>query len=398
MIRTSRVVGRIAAGALIIGTVVAGAAPAQAAAGDWKQDGFSPARTYFNPNESTITPSTINAVTQRWRVLLPAQTCGVATAPVVAGGRVFVADEKGIGAYRATTGRLLWHRNSARLLGDAHLAFSGGLLLAVPAVADEHCGPVQDNVLLGLDPATGALRWQARTAVPMRSLVVDRGVAVVSGASASAGAVVTAFRVSDGAQRWRRNGLLSSGVSAAGRLLLSRVSPAGLVAVSVTTGKTLWRVARRGTVLAATPAGDLVYVGEIRPGDVEDLVCLRATNGSVAWRSGDAGFLGELATDGRRVYTLIGNGFTARDALTGAAVWTTDLESDPGQPSLAGGLLYAKSEFTGLAILNVTNGHRAAPGDGFGSFDEQEPDPPTVANGWLFLASASNARVIAYAP
>ncbi|GAB1644873.1 PQQ-binding-like beta-propeller repeat protein [Krasilnikovia sp. MM14-A1259] len=385
---------RIVAAALILGTVAAGAVPAQAAAGDWKQEGFGAARTFSNPNESIITAANVGAARLRWSVRLPGE-CGfpplLPTAPLVAGGRVFVPDNTKLGAYRSTTGRLLWSHTWPALLGSAHVAFSSGRLLAVTTGCTNHG---QDNVLLALDPTTGAVRWQARTTAPMRSLVADRGLAVVSGSSASATPAVTAFRITDGARMWQRSGFLSSGVSAGGRILLSRVGAAGLTAVSATTGATLWNAAHAWQALAASPAGDLVYVKE----GSTTLVCLRATNGSVVWRVRDAAFLGALATDGRRVYELIVNGFTARHARTGARQWSVDLGQDPGQPSLAGGLLYAKDESSGLAILNVTNGRVVAPGDRFGVFDEQEPQPPSVANGWLFLDSGVTGQLAAYAP
>jgi outer membrane protein assembly factor BamB len=398
---------RAVCGGTVAALLVAGAAagsspvPVPAASGAWPQEGFGPGRTYDNPNETVINAYTIHTMHARWARTLNEGTCGgysgrSGSGPLVSGGLVFVADGTGITALRAATGRLLWHRPAPTR--SQRIALAGGRLLVATTACRDRAG-----TLLAVDPATGARRWHRTLSdVPMESLVADAGVAVVSGTTASpSSSVTTAFNVSDGTLTWRRHGYVSPGVSAAGRVILNRPNRPGLLAVSVRTGATLWRATRQGRAVAASPAGDLAYVDS-----AGTLSCLRATSGAAVWSAAAGGGSvrsDQVATDAGRVYYAVVNGMAARHARTGRLLWVTDLEADAGPPSRAGGLLYAKNEFAGLAVLNPATGRAvpaARPGSFLpaGTFEEEEEVPPVVVDGRLYLLSAADRTLRMYEP
>ncbi|RZU53515.1 outer membrane protein assembly factor BamB [Krasilnikovia cinnamomea] len=284
-------------------------------------------------------------------------SCSGTTPPLVATGRVFVADETGVGAYQAKTGRRIWHHrwDSPDQASTPSMALSGGLLLV--GVADcESVSSVGGDVF-AFNVATGRLKWHQSLPRPAHSLLVDKGVVVTSGASDTLG--VTAYRVRDGRELWTLQGYFA-GAAAHGRLFVSGAYDVFRVAaVSITTGRTIWTTPDLsssvvGGVVAATPAGDLVYTAY-----ESGLLCLRSSNGSIVWR--DPNPNGQLATDGRRVYRASGNAIEALSARTGRRLWTTGLAGSTSQPVRAGGLLYTVvSGGKPLGILNAANGSIAS--------------------------------------
>lgn len=381
------VAGLLAAGAV----AVVQPSPAMAAAIEWAQPGYAAGRTFYNPDESVINAGSINDLGHRWAVGLPPSpqlSCTGPSAPLVSGGRVFVTTELGIAAYHAYTGGLLWHFVWA-LPDDERtpqLAVSGGVLLA----ANTDCNSTSDpnGRLLALNAATGSVRWSANTDAPARSLVVDKGIAVVAGGSASDSDTVNAFRVSDGKFRWGRTGYWSPGVSAGGKLLLSRTDAAGTSAVAITTGKTLWTKKKMWFGAAATPAGDHFYVTDVKGA----LICIKSSNGAVVWTA--KGASGLIAADGKRVYRSVTDGVEALNAKNGKRLWDTAFGGDTGQPVRAGGLVYtAVDGGEPLGILNAATGSFASPGWHLGSLDTGNV---VVTGGQLYLVNGNT--LYAYAP
>src|SRR5688572_11885768 len=91
------------AATVAVTATAATASPASAGAVDWAQDGFGAGNTGTNPYERTITASNAGALRYRWSVLsgVSRGTCMFQAPPVVADGRLFLADQSGFGAYRA---------------------------------------------------------------------------------------------------------------------------------------------------------------------------------------------------------------------------------------------------------------------------------------------------------
>jgi outer membrane assembly lipoprotein YfgL len=117
-----------------------------------------------------------------WRQKLPAQGY---TAPLVAGGRVFVlAADRSVTALDGQTGRKLWTQQRP---GEPLVLRQGGVMLAV----GDTLVVGQSGRLAGLNPNTGAIRWEAPVASPRGINDVERLVDLV-GSTSRVGDVVCA--------------------------------------------------------------------------------------------------------------------------------------------------------------------------------------------------------------
>ena len=109
-----------------------------------------------------------------WRQKLPSVTL---TSPLVAGARVFLTSaDRTVSAFDAATGRKLWSQQRS---GDALILGQPGILMAV----EDTLLTTQGGRLLGLNPQTGAIRWDAAVAVGRGVNEVERLVDLVSGTS-----------------------------------------------------------------------------------------------------------------------------------------------------------------------------------------------------------------------
>jgi outer membrane protein assembly factor BamB len=353
--------------------LVGGPAPAV-----WDHAGYDAEDSYYNPHESAINAGSINHLTRAWTVRLRQldPSCAGPSTPLLAGGRVFVTDALGISAYQASDGRPLWHFTS-EVPDDSltpYLAVSGNTLIA--ASGDCHSNSDPNGLLTALNVATGKPTWHVATDIPVATLAVDKGVAVISGSSPSDELTTLAFRATDGKALWNKPLFSSSGVSANGRLLLTRSSTTS--AADIVTGRVLWTQPSAWTAQAATPAGDHFVVTS-----GTTLASLNAADGAVNWSAANkAGTL--LATDGRRIYRAAGRVAEALDAQTGHTAWSRTLPTEATQPLRAGGLLY-----TGGPILNAATGAIAGPATAY-------PGHQLPAGGHLY--TATDTTLSSFAP
>jgi outer membrane protein assembly factor BamB len=393
----ARLSALLAAGMLCAAPSAAVAAPgapaAAPAAGQWAQPGYGAENTFYNPGESVINAGTVNGVKRRWTAALAVtdqETCASPSAPLVSGGRVFVTDVLGIAAYQAGTGRLAWRHTWAFPEDEStpKLAVAGGLLLAANFGCQSQSDP--DGAVAAFDVASGRQAWRTETDTPLESLVVDKGMAVVSGSSPSDDPEVIGIRVSDGKQRWNVDQYQSPlGVSAGGRVLIGSTSGVQTRAVSVTTGATLWSKPVAWNAVAATPAGDRFYVSAAGGA----MICVDAADGAAQWTAASGGNK-PIAADGKRVYLAAGKGIEAVNARTGLRAWTARFGGDTGQPVRAGGLLFtAVGAGKPLGIVNAATGKAASPGRQFGTLAGGNA---VVAAGWIYLTRGNS--LFGYAP
>ncbi len=109
-----------------------------------------------------------------WRQKLSAQSF---TAPLVAGKRVFVLGaDRSVHAFDGQTGRRLW---SQQRPGDPLVLRQGGTMLAV---GDTLVVGLSGR-LVGMNPLSGASRWEAPISTPRGTNEVERLVDLVGGAS-----------------------------------------------------------------------------------------------------------------------------------------------------------------------------------------------------------------------
>ncbi|MDQ6693500.1 MAG: PQQ-like beta-propeller repeat protein [Chloroflexota bacterium] len=148
------------AGALV-GLHMPAAAANPLPTGDWPMYGHDPARTNFNPAETTINRGTEPKLQQLWQANIGSNGTPPSGAPSVANGRVYVASSTADGpnffAFDAVTGVRAW------TAGVGHIevgCFNVGVG-ATPAIAgDTVIAGGGDAAYYGLDAATGAQRWR----------------------------------------------------------------------------------------------------------------------------------------------------------------------------------------------------------------------------------------------
>ncbi|GIF25157.1 hypothetical protein Ate02nite_78870 [Paractinoplanes tereljensis] len=330
--------------AVVFAVGLSGGSAAAAPAG-WDHPGYDAEDSYYNPGESVINANTIAKLTKRWSVTLRKHegSCGGFGAPIVTGGRVVATDQLGISAYQASTGAPAWSFNWPDP-GDADtavLAASGSTVIAANGDCNSNSDP--DGSLRALDLTTGKVRWWVDSDMPIYTVVVDKGMVVVSGESPSDEQAVVAYRVADGKQAWRKVDYEGSSVSANGYVLVNKGNTTS--AVSVTTGAPLWTKPSLWQAKAATPNADRFLVT-----NGTAMSAIKATTGAVLWTAPNkASDL--LATDGRRIYRMDDHTAEALDINSGRTLWSRALPAEGAQPIRAGGLLY-----TGGPVLSPTSG------------------------------------------
>lgn len=232
-----------------------------------------------------------------WRQKLPAQSY---TAPLVAGGRVFVlAADRSVTGFDARTGRKLWTQQRP---GEALVLQQAGVLLPV---GDTLVAGLSGR-LVGLDPLRGSVRWETALATPRGTNDVERLVDLVGRVSRQGEVVCArAFQAAVGCVDAARGSLLWSkpangaqGLHGDERFVFGSESDGKLVAWRRADGERVWTTDRlqfRG-LTAPLALGRSVVVG-----DSQGLVHLLSRE--------DGSPLNRLATDG--------SGVAAAPALAG---------------------------------------------------------------------------------
>jgi outer membrane protein assembly factor BamB len=176
---------------------------------------------------------------ESWRHKLPAQ---VATAPFVAGGRVFVLTaDRSVTALDGASGRRLWTQQRA---GDPLVLRQSGVILAV---GDTLLVGLSGR-LVGLNPLNGQVRWDAAVATPRGTNDVERLVDLVGRVSRVGGSVcVRAFQAGVGcvdADRgnlvWTKSSQGHVGVHGDERMFYGPESDGKVVAWRRSDGERVW--------------------------------------------------------------------------------------------------------------------------------------------------------------
>jgi len=197
----------------------------------------------------------------QWRQTLPAQSY---SAPLIAGARVFVLTaDRSVLAFDGNTGTKLWTQQRP---GEPLVLKQAGVLM-----------PFKNTLLVGLsgrltglDPSTGAIRWESAVATPRGTNDMERLVDLLGPADRVDDVVcVRAFQSQIGcvnAERgqsvWTRPSVGDRGVSGNERLLVAALSNGVVQAWNRSNGERLWDTERlKYRALSAplvTPRGVLV--------------------------------------------------------------------------------------------------------------------------------------------
>jgi len=211
------------------------------------------------------------------------------TAPLVAGGRVFVlAADRSVTAFDASSGRKLWNQQRP---GESLVLRQAGVLLAVGDTLVAGMG----GRLAGLNPGNGSIRWEAAIATPRGTNDIERLVDLV-GRVARDGSVVCArafqaavgcVDTARGSLLWSKPAIGSIGVHGDEKYVFGVESDGKVIA---------WR---RGDGDRAWVSERLLYRSLTAPLAVGRSVVVGDEAGLVHWLSRDDGsILTRMATDG----------------------------------------------------------------------------------------------------
>jgi eukaryotic-like serine/threonine-protein kinase len=316
--------------------------------------------------------------------------------PLVAGGRVYVADDSGmLAALDEATGDVRWTVDAgspihgtpvlvddlviagtdagtltAVRVGDGGLAWQSTVhgtisasLLALDGVL--YVGS-EDGNLYARDVATGAPRWSLPGGGPItRGPAIARGVLYVG----ATGGRFSAIDLGTHAALWSTElgpgavgtPTIGSGRVYVGRGLLASGPPHDLVALDARTGDILWHF--------ASPAGRQVHMGGLAEGVVyavsedDNVYAISADTGAQLWEARTKGSIGTLAAIvGKTVYvTSADRTVRALSADNGAELWQLNVVGTPTTPAVIDGRVFVGTNL-GRVIAIAGSGSPAASG------------------------------------
>jgi outer membrane protein assembly factor BamB len=224
-----------------------------------------------------------------WRQKMPAVSY---TAPFVAGGRVFtLTADRAVSAFDGQTGHKLWTQQRP---GEPLVLRHSGVMLAV---GDTLVVGLSGR-MVGLNPLTGSVRWEAPLAIPRGINDVERLVDLVGGVSRVGDTVCArAFQAAvgcvdaaRGAVLWTKRANGAQGVHGDDELVFGTESDGRVVAWRRDNGERVWtneRLLHRGLT------GPLALGRSVAVGDSTGLVHLLSRE--------DGSLLNRLTTDGSPV-------------------------------------------------------------------------------------------------
>lgn len=198
-----------------------------------------------------------------WRQRLSAS---VYTEPLVAGRRVFVqAADRSISGYDAETGRRLWNQSRT---GEPLVLSQPGVLLPL---GDTLVTGVAGR-LAGLNPLSGAVRWETPIATARGTNEVERLVDLTGPASRVGNSVcvrayasaVGCVDASRGSLLWSKSALGATGLGGDDRLLFATEADGRVLAWQRSSGEAGWSVDRlkHRELSAPTALGRVLAVGD----------------------------------------------------------------------------------------------------------------------------------------
>ena len=266
------------------------------------------------------TPSTLLPMEPIWTTTLPASP---AAAPVHEAGRIFVALRDGqLVAVSLADGAVAW-QVVQHVIGQPAV---GGDLLYV-ASRDE---------LLGIETATGVVRWSIPLEASLSAPLVWNAGWVIAALDTQ---TLLALRADTGETIWRQ--VMGGGIhvtpSLAGDRMYVSLDNGGVVALALMTGEPGWEQRLEGSPSEILPLDDL-FVGATD----NHFYRLSRLDGSIKWRWRTGGdIVGLPAVDEKRVYfSSLDNMLWALNRTNGVQQWSRQLSARPtAGPTHAGDLL-----------------------------------------------------------
>ncbi|MCQ8279406.1 PQQ-like beta-propeller repeat protein [Acetobacteraceae bacterium KSS8] len=299
--------------------------PAPVLTPDWQQPGRIPSHEAVN--EATTGGQA--ALKRRWTTSLGTGEGGrlvLAAEPVVAGGRIYAMDARGVvNAFDAGDGHRIWRtdtkpKKSRSSNVGGGLTFADNIIYVVDGVAES----------LALDAATGKILWRVNVGTPGRSAptVID------------------------------------------GRMFFGTIDER-LFALDVANGNQLWvyQATASDTIVFGQPAPAVVGGTVLAGFGSGDIAAIRAETGELLWSDtlGSTGGRNSILdfssvhglpviSDGTAYVISVGRVFTAIDIRSGRRLWE---RSVGGKDDLVvvGDWIFMLSQDQQLACLDKANGH-----------------------------------------
>ena len=272
----------------------------------WPTFRHDSAHTGFSPSAGPETNKTI------WT-----HSVGGVSSPVVYGGKVFIASTvRGIFAFEASSGELVWNIPTGGIIVASLAAAEGLLYVATYNNWGLGMRLFQNNQVLAYDIETGRNEWNFTVGADVfSSPVVDEG-----------------------------------------RLYIGAFD-GQVYALDARTGRLIWAFQTDDMVWSSPAVWEgLVFVGS----DDGKVYALKADNGALAWKY-DMGFLVRSSSPAISDGILYIGGFDeniyALDATTGTLIWTFASEAPVlASPAVADGKVFTGSSDSNLYALNKETG------------------------------------------
>jgi outer membrane protein assembly factor BamB len=258
---------------------------------------------------------------------------GAHGSPAVSGDLLLVGADDGAHALAIDTGEPRWAQAAPGVVRGAPALIGGIALFASTG-----------GQAVGLDAATGKVRWSVPLGAPNDTSVATADSTAVVGMTDGA---AVALDPTTGAVKWRTTvdagARIGTPAIADGRVLLASLDEGApdtrhITTLDLATGRVIWRFSSPGDRPSYTPAvADGVAITE---GETGVITALDEASGRVRWQASEPGVLEMLPTlVGDTMYGA-GNGTFAfaLDAGAGRERWRLPIKGVPYAPAITGGL------------------------------------------------------------
>ncbi len=347
--------------------------------------GFNTQHTRFNPNESTLSTSTVGHLRLAWKEFTSSP---IRSSPLVSNGMVYISStDNNVYAFNTSTGAKAWQMPTGSYREPGSFIFSSPTILDGVLYIGSN-----DHHVYAFDAVTGKQLWvTAATGGPVYSSpVVVNGVLYIGSTDDN----VYAYNISNGSLRWKvaTRGPIYSSPAVVNNIVYIGSDDYKLYALDATTGHILWTGAATSNFNTSPSVVDgVVYIGS----DDHSVYAFQATCGQAScpplWVVPTGNYI--------RSSTAIANGllyvgshdktlyaFDTRQCanVECAARWKATLGGDIElSPTVANGVVYVGSLDGKLYAIDARTGKT------LWSYSTGGPiiSSPTILNGVLYVGS-----------
>jgi outer membrane protein assembly factor BamB len=327
---------------------------AGAATGDWHMWGDGPAHNSVNREETTLSPSTVGS--------LHAVHDYTGWSPLDNEDYQVIVGNRGYSAIRVDTGGLFsdyyvasFNLSSGAPVWQRRIATSGDAWRYVPAVSNGVVYIGGSTAMYAFDRFTGAPLWRTELGGGEFNMVTVRHGTVY--ATTYSDEKIYAFDAATGAIRWSRATL--AGCCLTGPVTIANglpyVNDDALYVFNATTGAPVFKTANRGYFDTPAVSNGVVYLQT-----KNNLVARNASTGALLWSSptigGDNITSLTPAVDGHTVVVGTPDSLIAYNTTSGARRWAISGGEDYATPAIANGVVYSGSIENGLQAIDEASG------------------------------------------